>query len=354
MNKEKKGDIRQFWQIGVLVLAFFLMAGFSIRAINNIRSAARVIHYTGFVGGATQIVVKEELYGKQNDSLIKLLDEMIPMLRTGSAAYKVTILDDHIYQEYMEKIKNEWEKIKEEIYKYRAGGSSKLLYEYSENTYEDTNLASFAAQAYMESYAKRIKIVMIIVYITFFFLFGLYLYAIIKNNKLKTRANNLNQIAYYDPYIGIANKTYCEKKLKDYQINSYKGSLAVIMFDLNNLKTVNDTYGHQAGDVMIRNFALILDTIAREYGFVGRFGGDEFIAIFEDCEEEQVKLFIKKLVILLQKENRRSKNPWEKISCAAGYAVGFNGESDIQSLLKEADERMYVVKKKMKEKANQE
>ncbi len=354
LMKGKKVENAQLCYIGIVMLVFVLIAGFSINSINSIRGAARVIHYTGFIGGATQMVVKEEIIGQKNDSLIQLIDEMILMLRTGEGDIDITVLKDQIYQGHMKRIQNEWEKIKEEIYKVRKGEDSSLLYDYSENTYEDTNLASYAAQAYMESYVNRIKTTMYLIYFVFFLLLGLFLYTVTKNSRLTSRAESLNRIAYYDPYVGIANKAYCEKKINSYSEKSYECNLAMIIFDLNDLKKVNDQYGHQAGDALIRNFALTLDTVGREYGFVGRFGGDEFIAIFENCDEIITKEFMKKFIFLLQKINSEAKNPWEKISCAAGYAVGHKGDKPIHELLKEADYHMYQVKRKMKEKLNQD
>ncbi|MDK2807787.1 MAG: hypothetical protein PWP24_521 [Clostridiales bacterium] len=319
-----------------------------------IRGAARVIHYTGFIGGATQIVVKEEIQGSQNDSLIQLIDEMIPMLQTGEGEYEVPLLQDVTYQNHMSKVAEEWEKIKSEIYKVRNGESTKLLYDYSENTYNDINLAAFSAQAYMESYVNRIKIILYLLYLVFFVLLGVLFYTLAKNARLSSKAKTLNQMAYYDPYTGIANKASCDKKIEEYTQHSYLGYLTVIVLDLNRLKATNDQYGHQAGDLLIRNLALLLSRVGSEYGFVGRFGGDEFIGIFEDCSEEKAKRFMEQLVTVIKEKNGEIEHSWEKISCAVGYAVGYRGEKDIKTLFQEADQRMYEVKRIMKEKERED
>ena len=52
------------------------------------------------------------------------------------------------------------------------------------------------------------------------------------------------------------------------------------MFDLNNLKTTNDTMGHSAGDRLIMDFARLLRSVIPDKGFVGEYGGDEFMAVF--------------------------------------------------------------------------
>lgn len=68
----------------------------------------------------------------------------------------------------------------------------------------------------------------------------------------------------------------------------------MIIFDLNDLKEVNDTLGHIAGDTLIMNFAHIIRTSIPEKYFVGRYGGDEFIALLNDVSEDEVKSIIKR------------------------------------------------------------
>lgn len=354
LKKHKEIKSQQILYVAIVTIVFLMIAGFSIQSINDMRGAANVIHYTEFVGEATQIVVKEEMYGQKNDSLIELIDEITQVLQTGEGDIDITVLIDDTYQGHMRNVGEEWKNIKTEIYKVREGAAPGALYDYSENIYEDANLAAYAAHGYMENVAKNITITIYLLSIVFVLLMTLFLYIIIKSSSLASKAKSLNRIAYYDPYIGIANRAYCEKKIAGYEKNSYENNLAVLMFDLNNLKEVNDQYGHSAGDAMIRNFALALDTIGREYGFVGRVGGDEFLAIFENCNEMQVKEFMEKFVLLLKKINEEAREPWEKISCAAGYEVGYNGDRNIQELLKEADYHMYEVKRKMKEKMSQD
>ncbi len=67
------------------------------------------------------------------------------------------------------------------------------------------------------------------------------------------------------------------------------------MFDLNNLKTVNDTMGHSAGDQLILNFAKLLRSVIPEKDFVGRYGGDEFIAVIYHTSEAEIKEILKSL-----------------------------------------------------------
>ena len=96
----------------------------------------------------------------------------------------------------------------------------------------------------------------------------------------------LEKKAYLDVHTGLANKSCCEKFLNDDQFISE--ATAVIVYDLNNLKTVNDTLGHVVGDQFILNFSRLLRDSVPTHDFVGRYGGDEFIIIYEGLQEQEV------------------------------------------------------------------
>lgn len=81
--------------------------------------------------------------------------------------------------------------------------------------------------------------------------------------------------------MGVHNKKALEKKLYDLQEKDDTFNLGIMMFDLNNLKKINDTYGHEQGDVFIKTFASLLTRILTENSFLARYGGDEFVIVEE-------------------------------------------------------------------------
>ena len=91
------------------------------------------------------------------------------------------------------------------------------------------------------------------------------------------------------------------------------------MFDLNNLKTVNDTMGHSAGDQLILNFAKLLRSVIPEKDFVGRYGGDEFIAVIYHTSEAEIKVILKSLY---REKNRL--NSYEKSNNQSTNACGWH------------------------------
>ncbi len=122
----------------------------------------------------------------------------------------------------------------------------------------------------------------------------------------------------------------------------------MIVFDLNDLKEVNDTLGHIAGDTLIMNFAHIIRTSIPEKNFVGRYGGDEFISLLTGVTEDEVKEIIAKVQNEAKRYNEFSKQI--RIEFAHGYALSTSyQEANLKMLLNQADKNMYECKTRMKQ-----
>lgn len=163
----------------------------------------------------------------------------------------------------------------------------------------------------------------------------------------ETERKSLIKSAYTDELTQLSNRRYCSEymeKIKNEKILKY----AVICFDLNNLKTVNDTYGHAKGDVLIKSAADVISETFKEYGIVGRMGGDEFIAILTDFDEKAMKSLMDNFITNIKVKNQ--KIPDLNLSIAYGYALSDEKEEkDIEKIYQKADDRMYKNKKQYKE-----
>lgn len=151
--------------------------------------------------------------------------------------------------------------------------------------------------------------------------------------------------AYTDELTQLHNRRYCMEymnKLREERNFKY----TVICFDLNNLKTVNDTYGHAKGDVLIRSAAEVIAETFEDYGVVARMGGDEFVAVIGTADEEKLASLMKEFVQNIDRKNRMIKDL--NMSIAYGYASGSQSDSDIEKVYQTADDRMYEKKKQMK------
>lgn len=161
---------------------------------------------------------------------------------------------------------------------------------------------------------------------------------------------NVMQSASID-VAGIHNRKSLEKKLAQLEDKEDTLNVGIMMFDLNNLKLVNDTYGHEEGDVFIRNFASLLTRILNENSFLARFGGDEFLIVQEHTSLEELERLNGRLEEAVQQYNETAVHP---ISYAVGYEVSYkNHYYLIKDLLKIADARMYRDKVQKKSKLGQ-
>jgi diguanylate cyclase (GGDEF)-like protein len=123
--------------------------------------------------------------------------------------------------------------------------------------------------------------------------------------------------------------------------------LAVV--DLNDLKGINDTYGHEKGDEAIKALCVFVCKIFK-YSPVYRIGGDEFVVILENTDYENRDILVetfKEEIKEISQDN--SLSPWERVSTAIGCAV-FDPARDkhASSVFKRADEAMYANKREMK------
>lgn len=157
-----------------------------------------------------------------------------------------------------------------------------------------------------------------------------------------TTLMELRQEASVDFITGMYNRNRCNTLIQDEAELPQK--TCFVMFDINGLKNVNDTLGHESGNELIRNFSKLLRRSMPARTFLGRYGGDEFIAVLHDCDEGTAEKLIAEFEEAVTAHN--GENPELPISYSAGYAISA-GEPGctMQTLLTEADRRMYLNKK---------
>jgi diguanylate cyclase (GGDEF)-like protein len=122
-----------------------------------------------------------------------------------------------------------------------------------------------------------------------------------------------------------------------------KTTFAVLFADLNGLKTINDTLGHEAGDRAIRSASRVLRRTLRESDILARLGGDEFVALVSIPSESAVRAVVRRIEIALAEEN--AKSPLFELSLSLGEAMfDPSSQRSLSDLISEADELMYARK----------
>jgi diguanylate cyclase (GGDEF)-like protein len=121
-----------------------------------------------------------------------------------------------------------------------------------------------------------------------------------------------------------------------------RSKLAVVMFDLDRFKSINDALGHQAGDRALHEVAAVLRSMVRSYDLCVRYGGDEFVAILWECDAanaEERRLEMERAVAAIYFEGRPGKG--FPLSASAGIAVFPEDGQTHEELIAVADRRMY-------------
>lgn len=165
----------------------------------------------------------------------------------------------------------------------------------------------------------------------------------------------VSQLAYMDGLTGIGNRTAFQEKMEELEKRKQEeGSIGIVIFDVNNLKWVNDTLGHSEGDQMIKKGAeAISHAFTQENGYCYRIGGDEFVVfILGEQIAERCGQAINRLQEELDAYNSEQNRNYD-LSIASGYAVYDEScaEKTLAELFEIADARMYENKKKMKNKS---
>ena len=185
----------------------------------------------------------------------------------------------------------------------------------------------------------------IFVLVVGFFLY--YIYASRRNLTLTKSNSELSEKAYIDLATGIPNKNKCKEMLSSPL--SVTVPTAVYMLDLNDLKLVNDTLGHEMGDLMIMNFAKLLRQSVPKRHFVGRFGGDEFIVIAENiADKNEAEKLLKKIHNIVLKFNTSDGEVNLGYACGYAFSGDYEARINLMGLLDIADRNMYVDKERVK------
>jgi diguanylate cyclase (GGDEF)-like protein len=164
----------------------------------------------------------------------------------------------------------------------------------------------------------------------------------ITNNELTKEKLILQGLSSRDSLTGLFNRFKLEEafEYEQKQSNRYETDLSIIMIDIDDFKSVNDTYGHNIGDVFLKEIAEILKTSFRDVDTVGRWGGEEFLILLPKTNLEDSKQIAEKV----RKEIELHKfTEIGNKTASFGVATHSNNES-LSSLLNRADKALYAAK----------
>ena len=317
----------------VLILIIILM-------VSRIQGTARVVNYAGLVRGKTQRIVKLEDARMPQDDMIADVKGYIKGLRFGSEELDLVSLDDKAFQAKMEELDAYFDTLKQEIDLVRqVGYENTNIIEKSEIFFNLCDVATGLAESYSQRIATRLKQFETLTVIDIVILVFMILYELLKALRYAKANRELKSKIYLDEATGLPNKNKCEEILT----LEAEQNMAICVFDLNNLRIINNQQGHERGDLYIRSFAKSLRKGVDENQFVGRCGGDEFIAFFKNVTKEDVK---RNLENIKKECAKYSEIP---LSYAAGFAYSNDFSTlTMRELFCQADKNMYIDKNQAK------
>ncbi len=164
-------------------------------------------------------------------------------------------------------------------------------------------------------------------------------------NSLEKELENAKKESQEDFLTKLVNKRALDEmiKVKDAEFNRYGRNYSVVMFDIDHFKIVNDTYGHEAGDAILSAFAKILKNDSRTVDIVGRFGGEEFLAILSDTNMQGGVVYAQKVRKDVEKARFIYKGERIKITVSSGVSERKNHVSS-EATINSADEYLYKAK----------
>ncbi|WP_410769345.1 GGDEF domain-containing protein [Fontibacillus sp. BL9] len=158
---------------------------------------------------------------------------------------------------------------------------------------------------------------------------------------LRAERNALRELVYRDPVTGLMNRVALERFWSQ---NRVKDQLALLSLDLDGFKVINDTYGHAAGDELLKEVSRDLKQITNKNQLAFRMGGDEFLFIMKNCDPNQVEILAG---LILKKISRPYYIQDRDISITGSIGISMceGCKADRAHMMEEADSAMYHAKR---------
>jgi len=161
------------------------------------------------------------------------------------------------------------------------------------------------------------------------------------------RANSeLDRMAHTDALTDLYNRRYLSRELERHIeiYRRYHRAFSIIMLDMDNLKWLNDTHGHAAGDSALRHVAVLMRASIRDVDFACRYGGDEFVILMPETEKKVVEIVAARIAESLQKTKLKLDHSLLTLEVTVGSASCPEDGVTAEELLEEADASLYRLK----------
>lgn len=250
----------------------------SVIKVFDIRDYSKLINYVGIVRGASQRVVKLETNDHPSEELIGYIDKILEELSTGEGEFGLVSANCEPYRQNLTLLTAQWDLVKEEIIAVRDGSSKQELLNSSEELFDIANQTVFSIENFSKESADRVSRLIIITASICGVAFAVAMYYYLKRFwALKNTNEQLEKIAGKDELTGAYNmeRFYLEVN-RILEQNEHK-KYAVLCVDFDNFRYVNDIFGYDYGDDILRSYAQGLMNRLASDELLGRVMADRFM-----------------------------------------------------------------------------
>lgn len=156
----------------------------------------------------------------------------------------------------------------------------------------------------------------------------------------------LEQETITDPLLGIFNRRCLDSRLLEEVLRAHRHrlDLALLMVDIDKFKQVNDTWGHQVGDLVLQHLSQLLVDALRQTDILARYGGEEFVILLPHTSEQEATKLSERLRVAVE-QTPLHRIPELRVTVSIGVACLLPDDDDAYSLLERADKAMYRAKR---------
>ncbi|WP_448583710.1 GGDEF domain-containing protein [Thermocrinis sp.] len=165
-------------------------------------------------------------------------------------------------------------------------------------------------------------------------------------SELEAKNKQLQELAYYDPLTGIPNRRFFfdHANLIFEEAKRYGKKLSLLIMDIDHFKKINDTYGHDAGDMVLKTFADVLKSVARHSDICARMGGEEFAVLLPNTGLDGARILAERIRSTIANKPVEYDHTIIVVTTSIGVSEFKNGMESIDELIKEADIALYRAK----------
>lgn len=351
LKRDKKFSIMPM-VIAILIILTLLVSALFMRDMTRQSNAYSDLNNIEFLSSSTQRLVRLSVTEQMDMKSLFFINDTIEETLLPNQKSSLSVLNDEEMEAVVQEVLENWYYLDEQLRSEEADMNVITLA--GDGHFRSMTNLGIAINEYTTELNENIKEYQTCITLLLFIISLLVFNNILRTQTELKQSKQLTKIAQIDLATGLYNRSRCQTILSNIVIDEeFVKKPVIIMLDLNDLKITNDSLGHRMGDELIYNFALCLKKACNVHlipPFLGRYGGDEFFAYYENIEcEEDVKTFLKELKYQADRFNETEDR--FQVSYAAGYAYLANYGDEkptMQELFDDADTAMYENKIEVK------